>query len=520
MLEYLRIRNLALVEDIELEFGPGLNVLTGETGAGKSLILKALGFLLGDRLEANMVRHGAERAQVEAIFRLDESEMILRRELTCESSRTRLYINDKLHALDAVKDLRPQLVSMTSQHAQQALLQPASQSALIDDIFPDKKLWAERESILSSLHKNAAQLKRLEEKCKNISEQREMMEFQLDAIQKVNPLPGEEEELDELRRQIRAEKDKQTFCLQGLNLLYGENGTGLLDQLKTLEQLLTKIDAQHDALDDELENIGTLRLQLEALGANWRAGSYSEPNMNIDDIESRLFTLAQLKRKLKRTVPEILELREEILASFSFLDSCNLDRAAYRKEEEKLVNSLVKIQEKISLLKEKVSREFTQNLEAHLKELGFSEHVRVIADFVEQKIWPGVTDAHARLLWAPNPGQTPQPLDKIASGGELSRFLLALISMQANSDSITYIFDEVDSGVGGMTLNKLGDKLESLARKNQILLITHWPQLAARATRHFLINKVIRNDQTYTLCERLDSKKQQEELARMAGGGS
>ncbi len=175
--------------------------------------------------------------------------------------------------------------------------------------------------------------------------------------------------------------------------------------------------------------------------------------------------------------------------------------------------------ERIRPVRREAASSFAHSLEDQLRDLGFSEQVRVIPDFVPQELWPGVADERVRILWAPNPGQPPQPLDRIASGGELSRFLLALTSVRRDAESATYIFDEVDAGVGGLTLNKLAEKLNALAEQRQMLLITHWPQLAARARKHFQISKVVREDATFTLCSPLDGPARHEELARMAGGG-
>ena len=163
--------------------------------------------------------------------------------------------------------------------------------------------------------------------------------------------------------------------------------------------------------------------------------------------------------------------------------------------------------------------DFARQLEEELRQLGFSEQVRVIPDFMPQEVWPGLMDEKVRILWAPNPGQAPQPLDRIASGGELSRFLLALMSVRPKAESATYIFDEVDAGVGGLTLNKLAEKLENLAKQRQMLVITHWPQLAARAQKHFQISKTIRDNATFTTCVPLDARQRHAELVRMAGGG-
>ena len=180
------------------------------------------------------------------------------------------------------------------------------------------------------------------------------------------------------------------------------------------------------------------------------------------------------------------------------------------------------LQEVLSALlpqRREAAADFARQLEEELRQLGFSEQVRVIPDFMPQEVWPGLMDEKVRILWAPNPGQAPQPLDRIASGGELSRFLLALMSVRPKAESATYIFDEVDAGVGGLTLNKLAEKLENLAKQRQMLVITHWPQLAARAQKHFQISKTIRDNATFTTCVPLDARQRHAELVRMAGGG-
>ena len=186
----------------------------------------------------------------------------------------------------------------------------------------------------------------------------------------------------------------------------------------------------------------------------------------------------------------------------------------------KTVEDYCEVVERLRPQRRQAAEDFARRLEAELRELGFSEQVRVLPDFVPQEVWPGIEDDRVRILWAPNPGQAPQPLDKIASGGELSRFLLALVSVRPKAENATFIFDEVDAGVGGMTLNKLADKLARLAEQRQMLLITHWPQLAARAQRHFQVSKQVRGNSTFTLCTRLDAGERHAELARMAGGGA
>ena len=520
MLEYLRIRNLALIEDMELEFEPGMNVLTGETGAGKSFILKALGFLLGDRLSADMVRAGAERAQVEALFTLDGEDMVLRREILAETSRSRLYINDELRSQETLRDLRPRLVAHTSQHAQQKLLQPAFQARLLESGLGKPELLREREALLSRLNETAAQRKALLERQAGLAEKRELLEMQQQEIDKVSPEEGEEERLEETRAQARSLEHVRENYEEALALLHGDDAEGLLDMLSHFEKVLIRMVKDDDSLRSDAEAVSALRQQLSHLGGRLRRPPQMEELPDMDKLEERLFALAQLKRKLHRSLPEILYLRDEIAENLSFLDVCALDLARLGREEEALAQQLAAIVEQILPLRRSAATGMAKALEEELRQLAFSEQVRVIPHFEQHEIWPNILDERGRILWAPNPGQAPQPLDKIASGGELSRFLLALASVRQDEENAIFIFDEVDAGVGGLTLNKLAEKLYALASTRQMLLITHWPQLAAKARKHFQISKTVRDNATFTLCLPLNKAARHEELARMAGGGA
>lgn len=520
MLEYLRIRNLALIEDMELEFAPGMNVLTGETGAGKSFILKALGFLLGDRLAADMVRPGAERAQVEALFSQPEQDLILRRELLAESGRSRLYINDSLRSQESLRDLRDRLVSHTSQHAQQKLLQPAVQARLLEHGLADPTLPTQRDALLEDLRRLAAQREALRQKQAGLAERRELLEMQQQEIAKVAPEPGEEERLESLRAQVRQAERRREDHERALALLHGDEGEGLLDQLVRLEKLLDHLAEGDAGCKATAETAASLREQLTELARRLRRGPLDDDLPDLDKVEERLFTLAQLKRKLHRTLPEILALQDEIGQNLSFLDVCALDLHRLETEEAALAVRLHGVLERLRPARRAAAAATVRRLEEELRGLGFSDQVRVLAEFTPQEVWPGLHDERGRILWAPNPGQPPQPLDKIASGGELSRFLLALAGVRGEeAEGATFIFDEVDAGVGGLTLNKLAEKLSALAASRQMLLITHWPQLAVRARKHFQIVKTVRAGATFTLCAPLDPAARHAELARMAGGG-
>ncbi|MCI7615999.1 MULTISPECIES: DNA repair protein RecN [Desulfovibrio] len=519
MLEYLRIRNLALIEDAELDFAPGMNVLTGETGAGKSFILKALGFLLGDRLGADMVRQGAEKAQVEAQFQMDGREIVIRRSLLAESGRSRLYVDDALRSQECVRSLREQLLAHASQHGQQQLLQPAFQARLMESTLKDPDLLRRRDELLEQLRSVEARRKELRAREAHLLERRDILEMQQQEIDRVAPEAGEEERLEEQRAIVRAAEQTREQYELALGLLHGEEEPGLLDMLGRLERCLHQMARTDDSVSEDADAVTALRQQLSHLSGRLRRPPLPEDMPDVEQMEERLYALAQLKRKLHRSLDEILELREEIRENISFLDACALDITLLDKEEKQLAAQLQEVLSGLLPQRREAAADFARQLEEELRQLGFSEQVRVIPDFMPQEVWPGLMDEKVRILWAPNPGQAPQPLDRIASGGELSRFLLALMSVRPKAESATYIFDEVDAGVGGLTLNKLAEKLENLAKQRQMLVITHWPQLAARAQKHFQISKTIRDNATFTTCVPLDARQRHAELVRMAGGG-
>ncbi|WP_319471289.1 AAA family ATPase [uncultured Pseudodesulfovibrio sp.] len=526
MLELLRIRNLALIEDVELEFSPGLNTLTGETGAGKSFILRAVDFLMGERMEAKLVRPGAEKASVEALFVLPEGETVIRRELSAETGRSRVFINDTLSSQPTIRDMRSRLVVHTSQHGQQKLMSPAFQAEVLDSFLPNQALLTERNDRFAILNDVLERKKQLLAKFDDIEKQRDFLEYQKKEIDKVNPQPGEEDELED-RKKILKDRERAGECLQNaLDVLHGE--IGLLDAMTLLTREMEIISRLFPGFEDDREAIEELRMMLHDLDSRLRKGPKNlddpDENMNLDDVEERLFELAKLKRKLRRGLDEIVNLKTEIDENLSFLDACALDLKNLKIEEDRAARALKEALTRLNRARKKAAKELSIRIVDELTDLGFSEHVKVNFEFDNRELYPGCEDHRGRLMWVPNPGQAPQPLDKIASGGELSRFLLALVTLR-DSDNPDHdalpslIFDEVDAGIGGLTLNSVGAKLRDLADRQQMLLITHWPQLAGKADRHFLIQKEVVNDETYTRCDRLENSQIKQELSRMAGGG-
>lgn len=524
MLELLRIQNLALIEDMELEFSDGLNVLSGETGAGKSFILKALNFLLGDRMDASLVRAGAEKATAEALFVLPEGDLILRRELMAGSGRSRIYLNNNLASQDNIRDLRASLVIHASQHGQQRLLQPAFQARILDSFLMRPDLLEEKDAKLRALREVSARREEMQKRIAELEDRRDVLEFQQKQIDKVAPQPGEEEDLEERRQSLRHQEETRQYLDQAQAILL--EADGLMSMLAELDTSLAALASILPDYQADSESVSEARTQLSELAVRLRRQGMADVDEDdIEALDARLFELAQLKRALRKSLPEILEMKQEIEENLSFLDACGLDLTALDREEKNLAVELNKTLVQLNGLRREKAALLANELIASLKDLGFSEHVEVQFEFTESTLHPGGEDFpacvedRARLLWRPNPGQPVQPLDKIASGGELSRFLLAVVGLMARDENPTLIFDEVDSGVGGLTLNHVADRLKALSKTHQIILITHWPQLAARADQHFHVSKEVIDEQTYTRCTRLIKAEIIDELARMAGGG-
>nr|WP_287410841.1 AAA family ATPase [Pseudodesulfovibrio sp.] len=525
MLELLRIKNLALIEDVELEFSPGLNTLTGETGAGKSFIMRAVDFLMGERMDKKLVRPGSNKASVEALFVLPEGETVIRRELSAETGRSRVYINDTLSSQPTIRDMRTRLIIHTSQHGQQKLLSPAFQSEILDSFIPDQSILIQRNDKLAVLKDVLERKRHLNEKYDDIEKQRDFFEYQKKEIDAVDPQPDEENELEE-RKKILKDRERAGECLQNaLDILHGE--ISMLDNMTLLTREMEIIARLFPGFDEDREAIEELRIRLHDLDSRLRRGPGNledDDPMSLDDIESRLFELAKLKRKLRRNLDDIVTMKVEIDENLSFLDACALDMKNLSREESAAASNLQITLGEVNKARKKAAKELSIRIVDELFDLGFSEHIKVHFEFEARELYPGCDDMRGRLMWVPNPGQPAQPLDKIASGGELSRFLLALVTMRGDNakehDALpSLIFDEVDAGIGGLTLNSVGGKLRALADRQQMLLITHWPQLAGKADRHFFIKKEVVDGETYTRCNRLETDAIMDELSRMAGGG-
>lgn len=518
MLEFLRIQNLALIQDLEMEFAPGLNVLTGESGAGKSFVLRALDFILGEKLQPDMVRSGRDKARVEAIFVLPEGDYILKREIVAQTGRSRLYLNDSLTSQDKVRSLKNRLIIHTSQHSQQKLLSPGFHQQILDG-FLGKTLLTDRDDLLQRAREIRTQKQDLLQKSKDLQEQREFLEHQAEVIDKAAPRACEEEELEQKKFELRNQAQTHRNVQSALDIMHNPESP-LLENIHSLQHALEQLSGiVHDfqGYAEQLEDIRQFFTDLDA--SLKQQPSPGESEQELEAIEYRLFELSRLQRQLNRSMPEILNLKEEISANLSFLDRCVLEIKDLESREQAVTKDLQQTVEALNRGREEAAASLTEQLRRELLSLGFSKDVQVAFTFKPTEIYPGVFEQRARLMWVPNPGQPAQPLDKIASGGELSRFLLALVGLLGAENLPALLFDEVDSGIGGLILGQVGRRISELADKQQIILITHWPQLAANAGRHFHVHKEVLDRETYTRCRQLSPGEIQEELARMAGGG-
>lgn len=518
MLETLRIRNLALIDDVELEFCPGLNVLTGESGAGKSFILRALDFILGERIAAGLVRPGRDKALVEAVFRLGGEEVFLRRELTAKTGRSRLFINDDLGSQERLAELRPRLLLHTSQHGQQRLLSPEHHVEILDAFLADPEILVGQRAAREALSAILACRAEVEQRMAGLLERREFLEFQLAEIRKVDPRPGEEEDLLQQREASRQAERVRQLATEAQGLLLGEDG--LADRLTSLERALTGLGEGDENFQEHARETGRFRDGLADMLRDLRGlQSHHADDVDLEKVEKRLWELQQLQRKLKRSLDSIVALSQEIEDNLSFLDASGLELKRLDKEQGQAAQVLRLATLGLNSARQDAARELTADLQQELVGLGFSEHLRVLVEFRPMAIYPGIEEDRPRFLWVPNPGLEPQPLDRIASGGELSRFLLAVVSLRAREALPALLFDEVDSGIGGRTLTKVAERIRRLADAQQVILITHWPQLARLADEHFAIRKEVHDGQTYTLCTPLSTTDRQTELGRMAGEG-
>jgi DNA repair protein RecN (Recombination protein N) len=522
MLRFLSIRHLAVIDRIELEFGPGLTVLTGETGAGKSILLGAVGLLVGGRASAELVRTGEDSASVEAVFDAPRGgDLIVRREVSAEG-RSRAFVDGALVTVGALRELAGTLVDLHGQHEHQVLLDPSTHLDVLDDYA---QLAAERRGVADA--HAAWQTLRLENE-RRLTRQREnasraeFMAFQLAEIDRVDPKPGEDDELA-ATRQVLANADKlQRLCAEAYDALYEGDRAALaslgvvwrkVGELAAIDERFAPHVAARDAVKPALEDLAYV---LRSYAADIDASP-----ARLQEIEDRLAALERLKKKHGPALDDVLHkaarLRQELVEvekgaelSAELEASLAAARGAY-----------LACARRLSARREEAAPRFSRALEISLAELAMTRtrcDVRLAAAASEAE-WSARGVEQGEFYISPNPGEDLKPLARIASGGELSRVMLALKTLGSNdAPGKTLIFDEVDTGIGGAVADVVGTRLQNLASRYQVLCITHLPQIAAHATTHFSIAKSVQKGRTVTRVERLTADARRDELARMIGG--
>lgn len=545
MLQALSIHDFAIIDRLELDLGPGLTVITGETGAGKSMLVDALSLVLGDRARADVIRSGSPKAQVEALFRLkgspavrarlvdaglDAGEELVVRRVVARSGRHRVYINGALATVNTLAHVTAGLVDISGQHQHYSLMRAESHLELLDRIAGLQTL---RESVevahreVAALDARVADLRRRQ---RDRAEREDFLRFQLQELHDARLDDPEEEErlLTEARRLRNAEK-LRAAAVGAEAALYSDRGAAAerVSQAIRHAETLVRLDEAAGGVLDELHSalaiVEDAARTLDAYARDLDA----EPS-RLDELEGRLALFARLRRKYGATLGEVIERMEAFEAELAevegvdgALDSLGVARRAAGVK-------LKAAAETLSAARRAGGDELAEAVCAELGDLGM-EGARMVVDRrpltggieVDGRFYGPRGAERVEFLLSANPGEPPQALGRIASGGELSRIMLAVKRVIAERDPVaTYIFDEVDSGVGGPTAEAIGRKLRSVGARRQALCVTHLPQIAAMGQQHLHVTKEVVDDRTRSVVDVLDADGRVEELARMLGGAT
>jgi DNA repair protein RecN (Recombination protein N) len=525
MLRFLRIRNLAVIEAVEVEFEPGFNVLTGETGAGKSILVEAVGLLLGARASQDLVRTGEAQATIEAIFEPAEGgELVVRRDITAQG-RSRSFINGALATAAALRDLAARLVELHGQHEHQALLDPLTHLPLLDEFADLTDLASRVGTSWSTVRTLRDELERSRMDAREKSARLDLIAFQLGEIERAKLSPAEDEELTTLRQVLASAERIQRLCEESYAALYESDQAvlaGLGGIWKRVGELAT-IDAQFAPYLDARD---TIKSQLEDLAfflRNYAEGVDAAP-ARLQQVEDRLALLERLKRKYGPTLQDVIDRGERLARERALLTGSAEQGRDLERELEAATGRYLSVARELSQRRRRAAIDFARRLEALVAELAMAR-TRFEVRFNEVELpaerWGERGVDEAEFFVSPNPGEDLRPLARIVSGGELSRVMLALKTLAAgDAPGKTLVFDEVDAGIGGRVADVVGARLQALGQRFQVLCITHLPQIAAHATTQFRIEKTVRGTRTVTAVEHLDPDGREEEIARMMGGAA
>ena len=546
MLRELRIKNFAVIDEVALELGPGLNIITGETGAGKSIILNALGLVSGERGSSEIIRHKEEEATVEALFdgvpkpierKLADAGFELNGELVVKrilnrSGKNRIYLNGSLCSLNVLADIGGSLVHIYGQHEHHSLLQPETHLNLLDAFADVDAMTLAMKQQFVALTAAWSDLNETRDSLDRRRRERTNLASQVEEIARAQLKAGEEEEL-RARKNILAHSEKLTLgCREGEDLLY-EGDAALVGRLGKYAAKLRELAGIDANLQPTEELIQSSLAQLQEAAAQLRRYAervHFDPRA-LEQLEDRLAEIQRLKRKYNASVDDILRMEGDIQQSLERLENSEEQIAAMEKTFAAARGSAWNSAEKLSHERRRSAKKLRRELEKEARGLGMAE-VSFEARFLSQDEKADVPPffiAGKRLnergmdqvefYFSSNPGEPVKPLAKIASGGELSRLMLALKSLVMTPGVVsTLLFDEVDSGVGGRVAEIVGKKLKQVAAQNQVISVTHLPQIAALADCHYVVQKEVEKGRTFTRVHKLSEKDRIAEVARMLGG--
>ncbi|MFN7977970.1 MAG: DNA repair protein RecN [Vicinamibacterales bacterium] len=524
MIRYLAIKNLAVIESASVEFERAFNVLTGETGAGKSMLVEAMGLLLGGRASSDLVRTGEDLASVEAqLETADGRELLVRREITAQG-RSRAFVDGQLVNAAALKALVGDLVELHGQHEHQALLDPATHLPMLDTWARLGDQAAAVASAWAVVSEATQALARAELDAGERASRLELVEFHLAELRKAAVLEGEDEALDRERDVLRHADRLKTLSAEAYALVYEQEGAAL-SLLAQVWKRVADLSAIDPSFAGHLQARDGIKAQLDDLALTLR--DYHErfdvaPG-RLAEVEDRLALLERLKRKHGPTLDDVRAKTAALERECEALTAGPQHKAAAEAALSTARAAFLEVARALSKARRAAAIKLGTALETALAELGMARarfEVRLAPSEVPQTWHAGGIDT-AEFFLAANPGEDPRPLARIASGGELSRIMLGFKTLDAGSQPAkTVIFDEVDAGIGGRAASVVGEKLRSLGTRNQVLCITHLPQIAALASTHVLIEKRVRGSRTVTSVTRLDGDTREQEIARMMAGES
>ena len=523
MLRFPSIRNLAVIDRLELEFEPGLNVLTGETGAGKSILVGAVGLLVGGRASAELVRTGEDQAAIEAVFEgPGREELVVRRDISSQSGRSRAFMNGALVTSTALRDAAAQLVDLHGQHEHQVLLDPASHLDLLDAFAG---LETEREKVevaFARVQSLTAERERLALDIREKARREEYLQFQLTEIRRAAPKPGEDDELTTSRQVLANAERLQRLCAEAYTGLYEGDGA-VLPALATVWKRVGELASIDPQFEPYLSARETVKSQLEDLAyflRSYSAGFDASP-ARLQEVEDRLAVLERLKKKHGPTLQDVIDTQASLARELGSLEQSGQRASELDGELEAARTTYLRLADALSAKRQSAAKTFSERLVASLADLAMTRtrcEVRFAASR-GQEGWTARGVDEVEFYISPNPGEDLRPLARIASGGELSRLMLALKTLAStDAPGKTLIFDEVDAGIGGTVADVVGARLRELAGECQVLCITHLPQIAAYGGTHYRIEKALKGGRTVTSVTRLAVREREDELARMIAG--